>query len=283
MFATPRGRPLALVACLLIAVPARAEEEQVSSPAAESEVETEAGLGGLSHSEDADGPGSGAIFRAAASRSSFPLRLVYGKRIEDAWIQLPAAAQSPKALQRRYSANKCEFTLTAEAYGVRVLNKTDDGFAIDKEALAPQYILDASQTAPLHVSLVTDLGVAMGKDSEAHCRKLFAGKKLRFATAKLDGAVYAESRGGVRLTAAAVTEPEAVEFFITWDDRNKTLRAVDQIGLSVALETPVMALPAGRDRIFYFSCEPAWKIERVGKAMANKVVQREWQAEEQDR
>jgi hypothetical protein len=272
MFAKPRGGQLALVACLLAAVPASAEEEQVSSHAPESdaEVEAEAGLGGLPHSEEADGPSSGAIFRTATSRSSFPLRLVYGKRIEDAWIQLPTAAQSPKALQRRYSANKCEFTLTAEAYGVRVLKKTDDGFAIDKEALAPQYILDASQTAPLHVSLVTDLGVTMGEGSEAHCRKLFAGKKLRFATAKLDGAVYAESRGGVRLTAAAVTEPEAVEFFITWDDRNKTLRVVDQVGLSVALETPVMELPAGRDRIFYFSFEPGWKVERVGKAIANK-------------
>lgn len=272
MLVTPRGGCIALVACLSATVSARAEDEQVSSSAAESEVEAdaEAGVSGLPPAEDVDGPVSGSIFRAATSRSSFPLRLVYGKRIEDAWIQLPAAAQQPKALHRRYSANKCEFTVTADAFGVRLMKKTDDGFTIEKEALSPQYILDASQTAPLHVSLVTDLGVTMGEDSEAHCRRLFVGKKLRFATAKLDGAVYAESRGGVRLTAAAVTEPEAVEFFMTWDERNKTLRVVDQVGLSVTLETPVMALPAGRDRIFYFAYEPAWNIERVGKEIAKK-------------
>lgn len=268
MLALSKGGCFALVACLSVAVPARAEEEQASPPAAESEAE--AGITGLSPAEDVDGPATGTIFRATTSRSSFPLRLVYGKRIEDAWIQLPTAAQSPKALLRRYSANKCEFTITADAFGVRLMKKTDDGFTIEKEALSPQYILDASQTAPLHVSLVTELGVTMGEGSEAHCRKLFAGKKLRFATAKLDGAVYAESRGGARLTAQAVSEPEAVEFFMTWDDRNKLLRVVDQVGLSVALETPVMALPAGRDRIFYFAYEPAWKIERVGKAIANK-------------
>jgi hypothetical protein len=94
---------------------------------------------------------------------------------------------------------------------------------------------------------------------------------LRFASVTLEGgSVYAESRGGNRLTAEAVTTPEAVEVYLTWDEHNKTLRVTDRADLAVALESGVHELPAAPRGMYYFAYEPAWRIERAGKHLAVK-------------
>lgn len=111
----------------------------------------------------------------------------------------------------------------------------------------------------------------MGAGSAEHCRKLFSGKKLRFASIALEGgSVYAEGRAGSRLSAEAVTMAEGVEVYLSWDEHKKTLRLTDSIGLAVAVETGVFTLPAGRDGVYYLGYEPAWKVERTFKHLASK-------------
>jgi hypothetical protein len=211
------------------------------------------------------------IFGALTSQSSFPLRLSVGEGGNDSWDGLPAAAQQPKVLRRRFGGKHCEFSLSADAYMIRVMTPGEAGFTMTKDSLGPQTILDVPAGEQTHVTLVAELGVKVGADSAEHCRKLFGGRKLRFARISLEGgSVYAEDRSGTRLSAAAVTVPETVEVYLSWDEHKKTLRLTDSIGLAVAVETGVYTLPAGRDGIYYLGYEPAWKVERSFEHLASK-------------
>jgi hypothetical protein len=211
------------------------------------------------------------IFSALSAQSSFPLRLSVGEGGNDSWEGLPAAAQQPKALQRRFGGNHCEFSISADAYVVRLMTPGEAGFTMAKDSLGPQTILDVAVGEQTHVTLVAELGVKMGAGSAEHCRKLFSGRVLRFASIALEGgSVYAESRVGTRLTAEAVTMPEGVEVYLSWDEHKKTLRLTDSTGLAVAVETGVYTLPAGRDGVYHLGYEPAWKVERIFKRLASK-------------